>query len=160
MFNIGGGELLVIALIALIVLGPERLPGAARQIGKTLADLRRLSSGFQDELRGALDTDPAQVAGPKRNVLGEGAGTASADGSVSAAVRSVSGEPLGAVAPDEATTAGSEPKRPTRRREPLVARPASPNGRKAAPAASAEASRKRATPLQKGSARSARRSTR
>ena len=33
MFNVGGGEVLVIALIALIVLGPQRLPDAARQVG-------------------------------------------------------------------------------------------------------------------------------
>ena len=64
MFNIGGGELIVILLIALIVLGPQRLPDAARQIGKTMGDLRRLSSGFQNEVRSALDTadDPNRVA--------------------------------------------------------------------------------------------------
>jgi sec-independent protein translocase protein TatB len=55
MFNIGGGELLVIALIALIVLGPQRLPGAARQVGKTVGELRRISTGFQNELRHAFD---------------------------------------------------------------------------------------------------------
>ena len=33
MFNLGGGEMLVILLLALIVLGPERLPEAARQVG-------------------------------------------------------------------------------------------------------------------------------
>ena len=38
-------------LIALIVLGPKRLPDAARQIGKTMGDLRRLSTGFQNEVR-------------------------------------------------------------------------------------------------------------
>jgi Tat protein translocase TatB subunit len=65
MFNVGGGELLVIALIALIVLGPQRLPGAARQVGKTMGDLRRMSSGFQNELRTAFDDaerSPAPVA--------------------------------------------------------------------------------------------------
>ena len=39
MFNIGGGEVLVIALIALIVLGPQRLPDAARQVGKAMGEL-------------------------------------------------------------------------------------------------------------------------
>ena len=51
MFNIGGGELIVILLIALIVLGPQRLPDAARQIGKAMGDLRRLSTGFQNEMK-------------------------------------------------------------------------------------------------------------
>lgn len=55
MFNIGGPELLVILLVALIVLGPQRLPDAAKQVGKVLGDLRRLSSGFQQEMRSALD---------------------------------------------------------------------------------------------------------
>ena len=70
MFNIGGGELIVILLIALIVLGPQRLPDAARQIGKTMGDLRRLSSGFQNEMRSALETadDPTRVAA-RRNPL-------------------------------------------------------------------------------------------
>jgi sec-independent protein translocase protein TatB len=57
MFNVGGGELLVIALIALIVLGPDRLPEAARTIGKVMGDIRRLSTGFQDEVRHAFDDD-------------------------------------------------------------------------------------------------------
>jgi sec-independent protein translocase protein TatB len=55
MLNIGSGEFLVILLVALIVLGPQRLPEAARQIGKVMGDLRRVSSGFQHELRTALE---------------------------------------------------------------------------------------------------------
>ena len=70
MFNIGGGELIVILLIALIVLGPQRLPDAARQLGKAMGDLRRLSTGFQTEMKQALETadDPTRVA-TRRNVL-------------------------------------------------------------------------------------------
>jgi sec-independent protein translocase protein TatB len=64
MFNVGGGELLVILLVALLVLGPQRLPGAARQVGRVMGDLRRISSGFQQELRDALDADEAR---PKRS---------------------------------------------------------------------------------------------
>jgi Tat protein translocase TatB subunit len=52
--NLGTGELLVIFLVALIVLGPNKLPDAARQMGRAMAELRRLSSGFQDEMRSAL----------------------------------------------------------------------------------------------------------
>ena len=70
MFNIGGGELIVIMLLALIVLGPTRLPDAARQVGKAMSDLRRLSTGFQNEVRSAIDLsdDPDQVAA-RRNLL-------------------------------------------------------------------------------------------
>ena len=61
MFNIGGGEVLVILLIALIVLGPDKLPNAARQAGKYLGDFRRMSSGFQRELKDAMDLDGLDV---------------------------------------------------------------------------------------------------
>ena len=54
MLNLGTGEVLVILVVALVVLGPDKLPGAARQAGRWLGELRRLSSGFQAELRDAL----------------------------------------------------------------------------------------------------------
>ena len=54
MLNLGTGEVLVILVVALVVLGPEKLPGAARQAGRWLAELRKVSSGFQAELRDAL----------------------------------------------------------------------------------------------------------
>lgn len=92
MFNIGGGELMVIALIALIVLGPQRLPGAARQVGKTMGDLRRLSSGFQQELKTALDDSDRPAPTPRRNVLGAADDAPASDDPVSAAVRSVSAQ--------------------------------------------------------------------
>ena len=59
--NLGGGELLVILLIALLVLGPDKLPGAARNIGRAMSEFRRMSSGFQAELRDALQEPVAGV---------------------------------------------------------------------------------------------------
>jgi len=50
MFGIGTGELLLMALIALLVLGPERMPKLMRDVGKTVGDLRKTS----EELRGEL----------------------------------------------------------------------------------------------------------
>lgn len=47
MFGIGTGELLLLLVIALLVLGPERMPKLARDVGRTVADLRKTS----DELR-------------------------------------------------------------------------------------------------------------
>ena len=55
MFNVGTGELLVILLIALIVLGPDKLPDAARKMGNVVGELRRMSGGFQAEMRSAMD---------------------------------------------------------------------------------------------------------
>ena len=61
MGSLGGAEILVILVVALLVLGPERLPEAARQVGRVMAELRRMSSGFQAEIRDAMQTP---VAGP------------------------------------------------------------------------------------------------
>jgi Tat protein translocase TatB subunit len=55
MFNVGGGEMFAILLLALIVLGPERLPKAMGQVGRYVAQMRKLSSGFQDEIKRAME---------------------------------------------------------------------------------------------------------
>ena len=49
MLNIGPLEFLVIAVLALVVLGPERLPDAARQAGKVMGDLRKLATAMGRE---------------------------------------------------------------------------------------------------------------
>lgn len=55
MFNLQGSEIIFILLIALVVLGPEKLPGAIRRATSMYTELRKLSSGFQDEFKTALD---------------------------------------------------------------------------------------------------------
>ena len=55
MFNVGGSELLVIFLVALIFLGPEKLPKAAKQAGNFIGQVRRMSDGFRAELKSAMD---------------------------------------------------------------------------------------------------------
>lgn len=68
MFNVGGPEVLIILVVALVVLGPSKLPEAARQFGRAMSEFRRMSAGFQSELRDALnepiDTTPAAPATP------------------------------------------------------------------------------------------------
>jgi Tat protein translocase TatB subunit len=49
MFGIGTTELLVILAIALIVLGPKRLPELARSLGRGLAEFRRASTDLRRE---------------------------------------------------------------------------------------------------------------
>lgn len=56
MFNVGGPEIVVIFLVALIVLGPEQLPKAMRTLGNLMTEIRKVSSGFQTEMRNAMDT--------------------------------------------------------------------------------------------------------
>lgn len=55
MGNLGFAELLVIALVALIVFGPDRLPELARQAGKALARFRAETSKGIAELKRAAD---------------------------------------------------------------------------------------------------------
>lgn len=50
MFDIGFSELLLVAVIALLVLGPERLPKAARTVGLVIGKIKRSVSGLQEEL--------------------------------------------------------------------------------------------------------------
>jgi sec-independent protein translocase protein TatB len=51
MFGIGMPELLLILALALIVLGPKKLPELARALGKGMAEFRRATDELKDELR-------------------------------------------------------------------------------------------------------------
>ena len=53
MFNIGSGEIALIAVVALLVLGPSRLPELARGIGKFLREFRRQT----DDVRGMVERE-------------------------------------------------------------------------------------------------------
>lgn len=57
MFNMPGGpELLVIFLVALVVIGPQQLPKAMRTFGNVMAEVRKVSSSFQAEMKSAMDS--------------------------------------------------------------------------------------------------------
>jgi Tat protein translocase TatB subunit len=55
--NLGGPEIIVILLVALIFLGPQRLPEVSRQIGGALRELRRVQGDVKAQLDDALRTD-------------------------------------------------------------------------------------------------------
>lgn len=72
MFNLQGGELIIILLLALVVLGPEKLPEAMRKAGQAYAELKKMSSGFQSEFRAAVD-EPLREIRETANVLRDSA---------------------------------------------------------------------------------------
>ncbi len=55
LFGIGTNELLVIAVLAVVVLGPERLARSAREIGKLVRNFKAYFGSLADELRSELD---------------------------------------------------------------------------------------------------------
>jgi sec-independent protein translocase protein TatB len=54
-FNLQGSEIIFILLIALVVLGPEKLPGAIRRATRTYAELRKMGDSFQSEFKAVID---------------------------------------------------------------------------------------------------------
>lgn len=54
MFDINGAEFIVLAVIILIVVGPERLPEYAAKLGQLVRDIRRFAMGAREQVRAEL----------------------------------------------------------------------------------------------------------
>ena len=108
--NLGGGEILVILVIALLVLGPSRLPGAGRQIGRALAEFRRMSSGVQDDLREAMNVEGVrETVNQVRDALDV---PRAIRNEVASAISSVGTTAVGAPLPQASGAAGAIPPTP------------------------------------------------
>ena len=89
-FNFTGSEVIFLLVAGLIVLGPERLPGVIRTVGRTYAELRKVTKGLQDQFNetfeepirdfrraaedvrngfGEIDTEPTPPMRPEKAVL-------------------------------------------------------------------------------------------
>lgn len=128
MFGMGGSEILVILIIALLFLGPEKLPDAAKQISKGIRDLKKQSRVLQQQIEndehigGAIRDLKSALRGedvpvqpkprkpvkkkpaplPEGTVPAEGAAEAKADGAATA--------PVEAKADQAETASGAEAK--------------------------------------------------
>jgi Tat protein translocase TatB subunit len=107
-FNIGPEKLILLFVLALIVLGPSRLPEAARSLGKMVGELRRMSGGFQKEVQEAL-ADPKDAltaaVGDLRSELG---GFSNGLGDVRSGFRDLGKSALGG-GPAELSPSGGSP---------------------------------------------------
>jgi Tat protein translocase TatB subunit len=64
MFGIGMQELLIIAIVALLVVGPKKLPALAKTLGKSLSEFRKTADGLSDDLKDAVKPDDDAEAKP------------------------------------------------------------------------------------------------
>jgi len=62
--NIGPGEILIVLAVALIVLGPDKLPNAARQAGKAFSEFKRFSGAARNEFEQATQPTKPKSAEP------------------------------------------------------------------------------------------------
>lgn len=66
MFNIGTGEMIALALLALLVFGPESLPDIAKKIARTVRAVKQASADFQHEVNHALNVENQRVDAQRR----------------------------------------------------------------------------------------------
>jgi Sec-independent protein translocase protein TatA len=59
-FDLSPEKLLILGVLAMIVLGPEKLPRYARKAGQLLVEVRKVTGSFQEEIRGAI-AEPRQA---------------------------------------------------------------------------------------------------
>jgi len=62
--NIGAPELIIILVIALLILGPGKLPEVGASIGKSIREFRKASSDLSDSVNVSVDTSPLPPTPP------------------------------------------------------------------------------------------------
>ena len=62
MFGIGLPEMIIIAVVALIFIGPDKLPGVLRSLGKGLVELKRATSDVRSIVQEAMQQIEAEIA--------------------------------------------------------------------------------------------------
>jgi Tat protein translocase TatB subunit len=69
MFNIGMPELVVIVVIALLVVGPKKLPDLAKSLGKGFNEFRRAADGVTESIKETLREDEKEGEASKSSLL-------------------------------------------------------------------------------------------
>jgi sec-independent protein translocase protein TatB len=68
--SVGWGEILVLLVAGLFILGPERLPSAAAWVGKTMRQVREYATGARDQLRKELGPEFDELRKPLEDLRG------------------------------------------------------------------------------------------
>lgn len=69
MFDVGFSELFMIMVIALIVIGPERLPGVAKKVGRYIGKAKRTFENVKREVQSELETEELNKRLAENNIL-------------------------------------------------------------------------------------------
>ncbi len=68
--SVGWGEILVLIVAGLFILGPERLPGAAAWVGRSIRQVKEYATGARDQLRGELGPEFDELRKPLEELRG------------------------------------------------------------------------------------------
>lgn len=68
MFNLSGSELIFLLIAGLVVLGPERLPGVIRRVGRVYGEVKRASQTFEKEFRDTFQEPIYEITGSLKDI--------------------------------------------------------------------------------------------
>ena len=89
MLNVGPFELLVVLAVALIVVGPERLPELARSVGRVLRQFRDVQDEVRNMVSSGVDDEMRQAAADFKKVTGDITRATDVEGAVRKAGRTI-----------------------------------------------------------------------
>jgi sec-independent protein translocase protein TatB len=97
MLNVGPLELVVVLAVALIVVGPERLPELARSVGRAFRQFREMQDEVRDMVSSGMDDEMREAASEFRKAAGTARRATDVKGAVRRAERSIREETTGPI---------------------------------------------------------------
>jgi Tat protein translocase TatB subunit len=111
--TLGGQEIILILVLALIVFGPRKLPEIGKSIGRMMAEFRKASNDFRRTLEDEVEAEKLRPPDPVASVPSDpppaGSGSPDPSAPVSATAEPSDGEPPSPPPPDEPTVSRPEP---------------------------------------------------